>query len=251
MAEEGKEGKEGSEGGHDAALEKLAGKLADAAGKNDVTALQAIVRDFYHDAVDLRTKNRELARENTQLKGKVKDGDIVLTGEEAKEYTALVKGSQGMKLSEIPKALADGTAATSELTTVKRDKVADQLAKIVGHNAPLVRSLVRLHQLNIEVRKVPDPTGARDAEGKVKQVEQAVVIPAGDKAEPVQWTEYVEQNLGDFREALAGSEAERNGNREPPAPRIPRQVSGENGRGKGVTDDQLDAQVRQRHNFAV
>jgi hypothetical protein len=248
MADEKPDDKAGE---HDKALEKMADKLAKAAGSADVGALKEIVQGFYHDAVDLRAKNRELNTQLAEVKKKLpKDGELVLSGDDAKQYTELVKGAHGMKLSDIPKALADGSAASSELSAVKRDKVAEQIAKLTGQSAPLLKSLVRLHKLNIEVRKVPDPSGAKDGDGKVKQIEQAVVIPEGDKALPVQWDEYVEQNLGDFREALAGSEAERNGNREPPAPRIIRQTAGENG-SKGVTDAELEQQVRQRHHFAV
>jgi len=245
MADEKPDDKGKAEETHDAALEKLSEKLAKAAGSSDVGPLKEIVQQFYHDAVDLRTKNRELTRELAAAKGKIKDGDVVLTGDDAKAWQAIQK--LNIPAGEISKKLTEGVEAQQKLGVYERDRVADAIAELTGQNAKALRGIVKLHNLNVQIQEVPDPSGARDAEGKAKKVKRAVVIPVGDKAEPIEWDEYVEQNLGDFREVLAGSESERNGNREPPAPRITRQRSGDGGGARGVTTEQLEREIAQQH----
>jgi hypothetical protein len=235
---------------HDAALDKMADKLAKAAGSADVGALKEIVQGFYHDAVDLRAKNRELNGQLGELRKKLpKDGELVLAAADAKVYAEIQK--TGIPLAELPKRLTEGEAAKVEVQSVRMDKTADEVAKLTGHNAPLLRSLTRLHKLNLQIQETADPNGATNPDGSKKKIRSAVVVPKGEDgkdAAPVPWDEYVEQNLGDFREALAGSEAERNGNREPPAgPRIVRQRSGELGPGAGVTDAAIAEEVRRRH----
>jgi hypothetical protein len=232
----------------DEALEKLAGKLADAAGKNDVSALQTIVRDFYRDAVDLRTKNREL---NTQLKdlGKrlPKDGEVILSGADAKAYAEFQK--LGIPTAELTKKLADGSAAQGRVAEYERDQTAYKAAELAGYKAKALRQIVRLHNLNLQLADIPDPSGARDEDGKVRKVRSPVVIPEGENAEAIPLTEYVDEHLGDFRDVLAVSEAERT-RREPPTqqgPRVIRQKAGESGAGRGVPDEQIAAEIRSRH----
>lgn len=246
MAEE-KPG-ENQDGQPDKGLEKLTAKLAELAGAgNDASGLKALVTEFYHDNVDLRSKNRDLNVQLREAKGKIKDGDVILTGDDAKTWQTIQK--IGIPAAEISTKLTEGSAAQQKLAIYDRDKVAEEAAKLVGYKASGLKGVVRVENLNLEVREVPDPAGTRDAEGRVKKIRVPYVIPGGDNAEPVPLEEYAEQHLGDFRDVLAGSEAERNGNREPPAPqgpRIVRQRSGERP-GSGVSDEQIAADVRARH----
>lgn len=254
MADEpNKDGKDDT--GHDAALERMSDKLAKAAGSADIGALKEIVQGFYHDAVDLRAKNRELARELTTAKGQVKPGDVVLTGDDAKSWAAFQK--IGIPAAELSTRLTEGAAATQKMVVLERDRVADDIAKITGQNPGALRGLVRLQNLNVAIQEQADPSGAVDGEGKKKKVRVPVVLVAGEKegeTTAVPWDEYADAHLGDFRDVLAGSEAERNGSRETPTlsqPRIVRQKSGEQGRTSSVTDQQLEEQIASRHGGAL
>jgi hypothetical protein len=235
------------DGGGDAAMERLSAKLAKAAGGADLAGLKEIVQDFYRDAVDLRTKNRELSRERDDLKKRLpKDGDVVLTGDEAKAMTALRK--LDVPLTELPKKLAEGQTAATENAAFKRDSTVEQAAKALGWNATVLKGLVRLNGLAIDKQT----TKGQDGE----KVDSWVVMPAEDAGDddPTPLAEYVEQHLGDFRDALAGPEAGRKSDREPPTPSGPRMVrqrSGESGPGKGVTDAQVETDLRTRHHFGI
>lgn len=230
----------------DAAMERLSAKLAKAATGSDTTALKEIVQEFYRDAVDLRTRNRELTNELKAAKGKVKEGDIVITGDDAKSWAEFRK--LDIPAKDIPTRLAAAETALKENAAFKLDGISDEAAAAHKWNPKVLRALVRLNNLKLDVALEPDPDGEQDESGKKEKKRTVVVLGEKEDDEAVPLDEYVDEHLGDFRDALAGAEAARSSDREPPpsGPRMVRQKSGESGSGKGVNQQELEAEIRGR-----
>jgi hypothetical protein len=233
----------GAEQEQDAGLERLLTKIEPLLAKGDSAALVSLVKEYGHDNADLRARNRELNRELKAAQGKVKDGDLILTGEDAKTWALL--GKLQVPVKDLPARLTAAEQALKENADYKRDNVAEEAAAALNWNPRVLKGLVRLNQLTLEKQT----TKTEDGEKAV----QFVIPGPTEEDDPIPLTEYVEQHLGDFRDALAGAEAARKSDREAPTPgrQHVRQQSGDLGRGKGVTDAQLDEELRQRHSFRV
>jgi hypothetical protein len=243
----------------DESLEKLGRKLASAAGTTDLGALKGIVEDFYRDAVDLRVRNREVVRERDELKKRLpKEGDVVLSGEDAKSFAAIQK--LGVPLKDVSARLESGARALEENAGYKQGERAQVAADLLGWNPKILNSLVKLNRLNLDFKEEVDAEADVDATtGRRPKKKIPVVIVPGDgedEEDEVPLAEYVDEHLGDFRDALAGAEAARKGEQgspsgSEPANRMIRQRSGEQGRTKGMSEAELDAQLRKRHSFRV
>lgn len=229
----------GAEQEQDTGVERLLAKIEPLLAKGDNAALVTLVKEYGHDNADLRARNRELTRDLKAAQGKVKDGDVVLSGEDAKAFTALQK--LDVPLKDLPAKLTEALALAKENAGFKLDGVVDEAAKAHGWNPKVLKGLVRLNQLSLDKQTTKGLDG--------EKVESWVVMPAVEDDDPIPLAEYVDEHLGDFRDALAGAEAARKSDREPPVPsgpRMVRQKSGDGGPGKGVTTAELEADVRSR-----
>jgi hypothetical protein len=149
--------------------------------------------------------------EITSLRGKieksgkgVKDGEVVLSAEDAKTWKELQE--LGLKPAEIKKQLEEGGKSAKELAEVREAEREAAVATAAGYKPGVLRTLTRDKGLYVELREVDVTTDGKTEKKKVAYVRK--VTDAKEAGEPLQ--AYAERELKDYLPALkqGGSEEE-------------------------------------------
>jgi hypothetical protein len=142
------------------------------AARAELARLQKLNDDLKSDNYDLREKNRQL-----KAKPIIEDGDVVLKGDDLKEWNAYRELGDPRALT---KRLAAGDQAATELGEVRRAEVYQRAAKLLGYNPPIFARYAKGDKLDIVIEPHPKE---KDADGKPKLV--AYVKDRDDQKTPL------------------------------------------------------------------
>lgn len=152
----------------------------------DAIRLAEKLADAQNDTFSLREKNRQLRRELEEARGKAPaEGATVLSAEDAATWKAYQELG---KADELKQRLTASEGASTELTTLRRDKLIAEVAEVAKVKAAVLAD--RAQGLDLAVREVE--------EGGQK-VRRAVVIKDG-KDLPLD--AYAKEHWADYLPAL-------------------------------------------------
>lgn len=191
-------------------------KEAPAQGKADPEAAFTKLLDKHaNDGIALARllhgENHDLRQKNADLRGKVPtDGSVVLSGDQAKEWSAY----QALgKPEDLRKTVREHPDLAAKVSAFEREKEVAGIGQIAGMKPSVLQLLADRDRVAFEVREGKE-------KGKDGKPTQVVMVKAGD-ADPVPLDDYAAKHWSDLLPSLkpdAGTQAQRRGtpNFDPP-----------------------------------
>lgn len=190
------------------------GAAAAAAAPDVMTEFRRLLKEHLADAgkgVSISEREERLLKENFRVREKlrvasdrataaeakastVKDGDIVLTGEDAKAWAEVKK--LNVQLKDIPTQLAERTALQAEKAERDGEKVVEEVATMLDlPNARALRRLVKAEGLTVSIETVK----VRQDDGKMveERVPHVRKRGAAADAKPEPLTDVLERDYAD------------------------------------------------------
>ena len=157
---------------------------------------------LFDDNLRIRGKYQRVRDQLTELKGKAPaEGDVVLKGEDAKAWAAIV--ALQVPVADVATRLKTATEAEAKLKTYERQDGARKAAELVGYDADVLLDRLDRDALHLEI---VTSTEKVDGEDVTKQVPR--VRKSADAAAQLQdLTAYTDQNWIKYKPSLLKSDA--------------------------------------------